>query len=91
MSEEKTQVSIRIPSSLLSELDRIAEALDRDRTWVMLHCFRQYLSNEGAEILADSESIAALDRGEGVDLVDVLKEADAILEAARQKLARKRA
>lgn len=91
MDQEKTQVSIRIPREMLVSIERIADGLDRDRTWVMLQAFKHYLAEEGAEILADLDSLAALDRGEGVDFDDMLAEAEAVIAAARQAQARKRA
>lgn len=91
MSAEKTQVSIRLPAELLGEVDRVAAALERDRTWVMLHAFKRYLDDEGAEILSEAEGIEALDRGEGVALKALLDQADSLLKAGRARPAKKSA
>jgi predicted transcriptional regulator len=80
---EKTPISIRVPVDVLGDLDRVAAALDRDRSWVMLRAFRQYLDNEGAEVLQDAAGLASLDRGEGADFDDVQAEAEAIVARAR--------
>jgi hypothetical protein len=37
---------------------RIAKALDRDRTWVMLQAFSVYLRGEGGHILEEAEGVA---------------------------------
>src|SRR5438309_505529 len=60
-------VSLRVPQDLVETFDRLAAALERPRSWVMLRALRQYVDDgEGAEIVEDSESIAELDRGETV-------------------------
>ena len=79
-------VSLRVPSNVIEAFDRIAAALDRPRSWVMLRAFRFYLEEEGAEIEEDTESIAELDRGEVVssdELADRVREIIARAEKAR--------
>ena len=61
-ASERTQISLRVPANILDDLDRIAAALDRDRTWVLLHAFQFYRDREGSEILADAEGLAAVER-----------------------------
>ena len=85
----KTQLSLRVPGSMVETFDRIAKALDRDRTWVMLRAFRHYLDSEGADVLQEAAGLASLDRGEGVDLDDVMDEAGAIIAQAKAERARK--
>lgn len=82
LQNEKSQVSLRLPTPLVAEFDRIAAALDRDRTWVMQKALSQYLAGEGAEILRDAQGIDELDRGESVDLDEVLEKARTIVDAA---------
>jgi predicted transcriptional regulator len=88
-SSERTQVSMRVPNEILADFDRIAAALERDRSWVMLRAFKSFLENEGALILDETEGMAQLDRGESFDLDDVLAEAEAIIAAHEAKIARK--
>jgi predicted transcriptional regulator len=73
---EKTLVSMRVPADICGAFDRIASLLDRDRTWVMVRAFRQYLEEEGDYILREAAGLAALNRGEGVDFDDVIDEID---------------
>ncbi len=77
-----THLSARLPGDLLAEIDRVAGILERPRSWVVVRALRQYLAGEGAEVLQDAESLAALDRGEGADLDAVLAEAEALIAAA---------
>ncbi|NEI32797.1 transcriptional regulator [Rhizobium leguminosarum] len=85
LNSEKSQVSLRLPTSLVSQFDRIAAILERDRTWVMQKALSQYLAIEGAEILADAQGLDELDRGDSVDLEDVLEKARAIVDAAENR------
>jgi predicted transcriptional regulator len=85
----KTQLSLRVPADMVERFDRIARALDRDRTWVMLRAFRQYLDGEGAELLQEAAGLASLDRGEGVEFDSVMDEATAVIAQAKAKRARK--
>jgi predicted transcriptional regulator len=85
LNNERTQVSLRLPSHLVAKFDEIAGVLDRDRTWVMQKALNQYLVGEGADVLRDSQGIAELDRGESVDLEDVLDKARTIVDAAEYR------
>lgn len=84
---EKIQVSLRLPASLVGEFDRLADILDRDRTWVMQKALVSYLVSEGAETLADATGLEELDRGESVDLDDVLEKARKLVAAADRRRA----
>ena len=66
-----THVSLRVPNDLIEAFDRLAVALDRPRSWVIVRALRQYLDGEGAEIAEDTESLAELDRGEIVSAEDL--------------------
>jgi len=83
----KVQLSIRVPAAMVEDFDRIAIALERDRTWVMLRALRRYLDDEGAEILQEADGLAALDAGEGVDFDAVMAEADEIIAGAKARKA----
>lgn len=58
-----THVTLRLPAELVERFDKLAAAMDRSRSWVMLRALRQYLEAEGRELEDDMESIAQLDRG----------------------------
>jgi predicted transcriptional regulator len=84
-SSVKSQVSLRLPTRLVSEFDRIAAILERDRTWVMQKALNRYLETEGAEILQDAQGLDELDRGDSVDLDDMLDKARTIVEATEYR------
>jgi predicted transcriptional regulator len=78
-------VSLRVPSDLIETLDKIAAALERPRSWVMLRALRQYIADEGQEVLDVQEGIAEAERGEVVPIEDVLAEMDEIIARAEAK------
>ncbi len=80
-----TPISLRVPMDVLRKLDEIAAAIDRPRTWVCLRALRQYIADEGAEILDVQEGIAQLDRGESVPFEDVIGELEEVLAKAEAK------
>ena len=80
VAPDQAHVSLRLPAEILVALDRVAAIVDRPRTWVMVRALRQYLDAEGAQLLEDAESLAALDRGEGVSANDVLAELDDLVD-----------
>jgi predicted transcriptional regulator len=80
-------VSLRLPADVIETLDKIAAAFERPRSWVMLRALRQYLADEGQEMLDIQEGIAELDRGEGIPLDEVLAEIDEKIAAMEPKRA----
>ena len=78
-------ISLRVPADLIETLDKIAAALERSRSWVMLRALRQYIADEGQEVLDVREGIAEAERGEMVPIEDVLAEMDAIIARAEAK------
>ncbi len=66
-----SHVSLRVPNDVIEAFDRIAGALERPRSWVMLRALRQYLEQEGREVEEDTESLAELDRGETVSSAEL--------------------
>jgi len=85
LQSDESQVSLRLPARLVSEFDHIASILDQDRAWVMQKALSQYLDSEGAEILQAAQGLAELDRGESVDLDDVLNKARMMISADKPK------
>ena len=89
-ASEKLQISLRAPAATVEAFDRIARALDRDRSWVMLQAFSAYLRGEGGHILEEAEGIAELERGESVDFDEAMDEIDKIISDAEQASVSKR-
>ena len=83
-------VSLRVPNDLIEAFDKLATALDRPRSWVMVRALRHYLEDEGAEIAEDTESLAELDRGETVPFADSLRQVREIIARAEAERADKK-
>jgi predicted transcriptional regulator len=78
-------VSIRLPADVIETLDKVAAILERPRSWVMLRAIRQYLADEGQEMLDVQEGIDESERGEVFDFDEVLAELDEIIAQAEEK------
>lgn len=78
-AKQTESVTLRIPSDILSDIDRIAEGTERSRSYIMLRALRGYLMHEGADILGAMEGRTQLDAGEHEDFDAVLAEMDRII------------
>jgi predicted transcriptional regulator len=85
-----SHVSLRVPDDVIEAFDELAKVLDRPRSWVLLRALRRYLEDEGAEIAADAESLAQLDRGEGAPFATIIDEVEQIIRKPSGKRPRKR-
>ncbi|QEE47091.1 ribbon-helix-helix protein, CopG family [Rhizobium sp. WL3] len=77
--KQTESVTLRIPSDILSDIDRIAEGTERSRSYIMLRALRGYLMHEGADILGAMEGRTQLNAGESEDFDAVLAEMDRII------------
>ena len=78
-------VSIRVPADVVERLDKVAAILERPRSWVILRAIRQYLADEGQEVLDVQEGILEAERGEVVDFDEVMAGLDEIIAQAEAK------
>jgi predicted transcriptional regulator len=88
-SSNAMPVSVRVPADVMERLDKVAAMLERPRSWVILHAIRQYLADEGQEVLDVQEGIEEAERGEVVDFDEVMAELDEIIAQAEDKRAAK--
>ena len=78
-AKQTESVTLRVPSEILADIDRIAEGTERSRSYIILRALKGYLLNEGADIIATIERRAELDAGEHEDFDAVLVEMDRII------------
>jgi predicted transcriptional regulator len=78
-------VSIRVPADVVERLDKVAAILERPRSWVILRAIRQYLADEGKEVLDVQEGIEEAERGEVVDFDEAMARFEEILAGAGTK------
>jgi len=67
-------ITLRIPEDVLADIETIAQATERSRSWVIVRALRTYLQQEGAEILAYKQGLDEVAAGETEDLDEVLED-----------------
>ena len=72
-------LTLRLPVDVLGEIETIAEASERTRSWVMVRALRLYLAGEGADILAVVKGRAQIAAGDVSHMDDVLTEIEEIV------------
>lgn len=72
-------LTLRLPVDVLADIEKIAAACDRTRSWVMVRALRMYLAAEGDEILAVERGRAQIAAGQSHDLDDVIRELEEII------------
>ena len=77
-AELSDPVAIRIPLEILAQIEAVAAATERTRSWVMVRAMRFYLAAEGAEILAAVEGRRQMSEGKSHEMDEVVAELDAI-------------
>lgn len=84
---EKSLISLRLPTDLVEKFDKIAEYLERDRSFVLREALEHYLAEgeEGADLLDEAEGYAELERGETVPFEEMIEDARSIVDAAMAK------
>ena len=73
-SSNAVPISVRLPAEIVEKLDKVAAIMERPRSWVILDAVREYLADEGQEMLDIQASIEELDRGEGIPWEEAMAE-----------------
>lgn len=76
---KEVTISARIPEELSQQLTTIAQALRRNRSWVIEEAIRGYIDSEKQFIEAVEEGIHADDAGDTVPHEAVMNEIDDLL------------
>lgn len=76
-------ISLRLPSAVLADIEKIATASERTRSWVIVRALRRYLATEGAEILDAIEGREQIVDGQGHDIDDVIGEIEKIVRSGK--------
>ena len=75
MDKPETQaISFRIRSEKVDELERLAKATDRPRSWHIEQALDAYLDVQSWQIGQIEKSMAEMDAGQGVPHEDIKKE-----------------
>lgn len=73
-------ITLRLPVEVLRDVERIAAATERTRSWVMVRALKLYLAGEGRDILAAVAGREEIAAGCSEDMDRVLDEIDAIAD-----------
>jgi len=72
-------VTLRVPGDVLSDIEIIAKAADRSRSYIIVRALRTYLMNEGADVLSALRGKQQIADGEYEDIDDVIADMDRII------------
>jgi predicted transcriptional regulator len=75
-------ISVRLPSEMVEKLDKVAAIMERPRSWVIMDAIREYLADEGQEMLDVQAGIEEADRGETTPFEDVLRDMEETISRA---------
>ncbi len=70
-------ITLRLPVDLLQEIEAIAAASDRTRSWVMVRAMRLYVKGEGQETLDLAKAKQDMRDGKFLDMDEFLKRLEA--------------
>lgn len=76
---KEVTISARIPEELSEQLTTLAEALRRNRSWVIEEAIRSYIESEKQFLEAVEEGIRADEAGDVVPHEEVMREVDVLL------------
>jgi len=85
----KRTASIRVEDDKLARLDRLAEAMDRPRSWLINRAIERFLEEEERFVAAVHEGIGAAERGELVTHEQVMKDARTLIDKIEKRNARR--
>lgn len=71
---QTTIVTVRVTSKMAKRLEKLAEAMDRSKSYLAAAAIEEYLDIHEWHIEAIKQGIAEADRGELMDWEDVKKE-----------------
>ncbi len=74
MKEAQITISARIPAGLGQQVDRLAAAVRRNRSWIIEEALRAYVAQELQFLEAVEEGIRAAEAGDVVDHATVVEE-----------------
>ncbi|MBN9042500.1 MAG: CopG family transcriptional regulator [Rhizobiales bacterium 62-47] len=74
-------LTLRLPLAVLEDIEKIAAASDRARSWVIVRALKLYLAGEGSDILAIIKGREQIATGDVHDMDDVIREIEAIVNS----------
>ncbi|GAA3100227.1 CopG family ribbon-helix-helix protein [Rhizobium viscosum] len=78
-ASQSESVTVRVPSEVVADIEAIAKATDRSRSYIIVRALRTYLMNEGSDILAATNGREQIAAGEFENMDDVIADIDRIV------------
>jgi predicted transcriptional regulator len=72
-------VNVRVPNKINGDLEKIAEATDRSKSYIIVRALKTYLMNEGADILNAIKGREQIAEGDSDDIDDVIADMERII------------
>lgn len=76
-------ITVRLPVDVLEEVERIAGAIDRTRSWVIVRSLKLYLAGEGDEVLSLLRAREESAKDGGHDADEVMRELASIVAGTK--------
>ena len=67
-------ITLRVPIDILEDIEKIAEASERSRSWVIVRALKYYLQQEGKDVLDIAAGLDDVRAGRIVDADTVFSE-----------------
>jgi predicted transcriptional regulator len=67
-------ITVRVSEEIAKQIDEVAGAMDRTRTWVVSDALKRYLETESQWIERVKAGMASIERGEGAPHEQVMEE-----------------
>jgi predicted transcriptional regulator len=61
----KQNITIRLDPETVRRLDQMAQAMERDRSWLMSHAIERYVEDEAWQVKAIREAVRKVKEGRG--------------------------
>lgn len=70
---QSTLVTVRVKPDVAARLEKLAESMDRSKSYLAAEAIEEYLEIHEWQVQAIQEGIAAADRGETIGLEEIKK------------------
>lgn len=60
-------ITLRVPLDILEDIEKIAEASERSRSWVIVRALKYYMMSEGNDVLQILKGEEQIANGESMD------------------------
>jgi predicted transcriptional regulator len=85
MTERGRVITAKLPDELVSQMDEVAERIDRSKSWIVREAVSQWLADEQRRYELTLEGLKEVDEGRMIDHEDLKVWASEVKREARTK------